>query len=91
MLMIPGIQGCETLNLNPAVDVAAERCVPLDPRDEREFSKWAPHPDKPNQDLTSDDMKDWVNRLEVSESKKNKAGKRLINDYKACSGLTKTS
>lgn len=67
------------------VDNASTRCPPVSARDNREFSRWVSKPPKDRPDGWSEAaFKKYVDRYKAAQWRKNKAGKRLIREYKKC-------
>ncbi len=67
----------------PPLDLAAERCPEIDAKIEAEFKRRTPRP-LATRDVTEDAGREWIDRLELSELRKNKAGQRLADEFRRC-------
>lgn len=63
------------------VELGPARCADVDSRVEAEFARSTSRPAGP---VTKDGVRAWVDKLEVSESRKNAVGRQLIAEYKQC-------
>lgn len=76
------------------VDLAAYRCPDLDPAVRAEFARTTPRPGLDTADtdgtpsLSRDAGRKWIDRLEVSERRKNGTGLSLADEYDRCRART---
>lgn len=87
--MLLTIPGCETapakLDAPAAVSLAPVRCPEPDPKIKAEFRRTTPRPAGP---LTKDDVRKWIDTLELSERRKNALGRQVIAELERCRGIT---
>lgn len=83
LLTIPGCgQGGPASWTAPVVlDLAPVRCPEPDPRIEAEFRRTTPRPEGP---LSKDDVRRWIDTLELSERRKNARGQQVIEELERC-------
>ena len=63
------------------VDLAPVRCPELDQRTVAEFRRTTP---RPSGALTKDDVRKWIDTLELSERRKNARGRQVIEEFERC-------
>ncbi len=74
----------------PVVDLASVRCPPIDDRLRAEFRRKTPRPALDTADtdgtpgLSRAATRGWIDRLELSEDRKNAAGLGVIDSYERC-------
>ena len=83
LLTIPGCApgGPVKLDAPAVVDLAPVRCPEVDPRIKAEFRRTTPRPAGP---LTKDDVRKWIDTLELSEQRKNALGRQVVEELERC-------
>ena len=83
LLTIPGCgpEGPVSWTAPVVVDLTPVRCPELDQKTVAEFRRTTPRPAGP---LNKDDVRKWIDTLELSERRKNARGQQVIEEFERC-------